>query len=249
MSLLRKILSSVLLFSIGIFAVSLFFKNKLPDFKLIQSSLEQEPLQQSTSATPIEIVKKETTYQVTPLFSYDIYGLVVADYDSENAFDFAHKNWNDKLNTKDLCVIWGENVQSDIYQKVKFSHGEWTCYVQVDDAETYTRFNEKQLSNNHLLPSSPEIYELIKRTKVGDQIHLRGYLSKYAWSDEQGRSMERGTSTTRDDMGNGACETIYVTDYQILEIGNELWGIANRISLYVGIICLGLIFLSWFKID
>jgi len=55
-------------------------------------------------------------------------------------------------------------------------------------------------------------------TSVGDQIYFKGYLAEYAHSN---RTFTRGTSTSRTDTGNGACETVYVEDYQILRQANR----------------------------
>ena len=55
--------------------------------------------------------------------------------------------------------------------------------------------------------------------KVGDQIYFKGYLSNY--SHNQG--FKRGTSTVRTDKGNGACETVFITDFQILKEANMVW--------------------------
>jgi len=52
----------------------------------------------------------------------------------------------------------------------------------------------------------------------GDQIYLKGYLVRYAHDDFQ-----RGSSVTRNDAGNGACETIYLTDFKIIKEANAFW--------------------------
>ena len=51
----------------------------------------------------------------------------------------------------------------------------------------------------------------------GDQVRLRGVLAEYR-NPQNG--FFRSTSTTRDDTGNGACETIYVTDFEIVRKAN-----------------------------
>jgi len=48
-------------------------------------------------------------------------------------------------------------------------------------------------------------------------VRLKGYLARYS----HGGGFERGTSTTRNDTGNGACETIYIEDVQITARMNE----------------------------
>ena len=55
----------------------------------------------------------------------------------------------------------------------------------------------------------------IASIKIGDSIHVRGYLASY--SHNQGFAFQRGTSATRSDTGNGACETIYLEDIDIIQ--------------------------------
>ena len=61
-----------------------------------------------------------------------------------------------------------------------------------------------------------------RTVRVGDQVRFRGFLAEYAHRNK-GQPFHRGTSTTRMDTGNGACETVYVTDLDILNRGGGLW--------------------------
>ena len=54
---------------------------------------------------------------------------------------------------------------------------------------------------------------------VGDQVHFRGYLAEYS----HGGGFKRGTSIVRTDTGNGACETVFVEDVEILKPGGGPW--------------------------
>ena len=54
---------------------------------------------------------------------------------------------------------------------------------------------------------------------VGDQIHLEGYLASYS----NASGFHRGTSTTRKDTGNGACETVYVTAFDTADPAPRGW--------------------------
>jgi hypothetical protein len=47
-------------------------------------------------------------------------------------------------------------------------------------------------------------------SEPGDHIRLKGVLAKYANKDS---GFNRGTSITREDTGNGACETIYLNEF------------------------------------
>jgi hypothetical protein len=59
-------------------------------------------------------------------------------------------------------------------------------------------------------------------------VRIRGYLAKYG--HDQG--FERGTSTIRTDTGNGACETIFITDYEIIASYGGPWPTINTVSAY-----------------
>ena len=67
------------------------------------------------------------------------------------------------------------------------------------------------------------------QAKKGDQVYLKGYLVNYSHTNGD---FERGTSTSREDTGNNSCESIFVTDFQILKEGNQNWRIANTVSKY-----------------
>ena len=210
---LKKLLRILLLISIIAFIISYFYKNRPPSLNKISEVLYQEPLQTEISMEPLSIQKEEFTYNITPRLSYELYGLIVSDYDSENWLDLSHEK--DPLNTKDVCVIWGDNIKSNVYQQMKFTHGEWTCYAEFKsnvDFSWYSQFSSSRLSNNHLLPKDENVYKEMKKAAVGDQIHFKGYLVDYSITTSEGEKGSRTTSVSRDDTG---CEIIYVTEIEV----------------------------------
>ena len=62
----------------------------------------------------------------------------------------------------------------------------------------------------------------------GDQVRLRGWLAKYG---HKGSQVVRGTSTTRKDTGGQACETVYVTEFEVLKRANAGWRAVLPFSL------------------
>jgi hypothetical protein len=84
-----------------------------------------------------------------------------------------------------------------------------------------------KLSNNHLISDDEVVRDQVRDIQVGDQIRVRGYLASY--SSAQGG--KRGTSTTRLDTGNGACETLYIDRFEIIQPATNYW----RISMYVSL--------------
>ena len=148
------------------------------------------------------------------------------------------------MNIKDVCVVWGENIKSGVYQKMKFTSGSWTCYFKSDTREEWVKFRDDNLSNNHLLADNEIIEKVILSAKKGDQIHLKGFLASYSKKDG---TFTRGTSISRTDKGNHACETIFLTDFQILKSANPGWRLASALSKYLIIICLFLSIASMFR--
>ena len=71
-----------------------------------------------------------------------------------------------------------------------------------------------------LLPLILRVNEAIMAAEPGDQIRFRGMLASYSHS---GGKFRRGTSTSRTDTGNGACETVFVTDFEIVKKANSRW--------------------------
>jgi len=76
----------------------------------------------------------------------------------------------------------------------------------------------ERISNNHLIPENADLASTIKKVKVGDQVKLTGTLTEYRINDADGVLMStRGTSLVRSDTGNGACETILLSDITVLK--------------------------------
>jgi hypothetical protein len=217
-----KIIRVLLVVSLIIYLLLLIVKPKLPGLPQIQKPvLDRDPLQQTVNISPFKTAYGKFTYEITPLYSYEIYGIVVSEYSSHNWLDLSHKK--DPANTRDLCLTWGDNISSGAYQKVKYSHGEFTCYysyrVNFDPP-----FNGQNLSNNHLIPKNQDVEKKIGRVNIGDQVRISGYLANYKITDENGReSASRNTSITRQDSRNGACEIIYVTDIEVIERSNIIY--------------------------
>lgn len=216
---LEKLFKWTFLISLAVTLVAWLFKDSLPAPDFYANSELAEPLQTPVQQEPFSTTVNGQTYIITPRFDYQLQGVIVSQHDADSFLDITHfKEWQDYLNLRDLCVIWGDNLRSGVYQDLRFWNDSWTCWVQWNDRATGARFKKDQLSNNHLLTDRPEIQAALMAAEPGDHIRLRGMLVEYA---NPGNGFQRGTSTTRRDTGNGACETIYVTDFAIVEKANS----------------------------
>jgi len=237
---LKRVCIGAMVLSVVVFACTFPFRNLLPGIASIRPELYLDPIQTEENIPPqFEVSQGNQTYQVLPRFQYELYGLVVSHHHSDSVTDVLHEKWDDFLNIKDLCVVWGSNIETGVYKEITYSSGNFTCFCKFADHEIASRFDGTALSNNHLLSDDPKLSRRILDTRNGDQIHLKGYLSKYM---NHRNGFSRDTSTNRTDRGNGACETIYVTDFEIIEPANAIVRILNTLSWMIFSACVVLFF-------
>ena len=206
--------------------VSFWHRNELPGSIDYVPELRSEPAQTPTGKKSFQVAFNDTSYTVAPEYAYDITGMVVS-YRHHDNNSRMHALANDHLNMLDVCVIWGENPMNERLHKISFWNGIFTCNVKTRDQQAWDAFDMHQLSNNHLLSDDDFIRRQVRKIKVGDQVRVRGYLASY--TSEGGST--RGTSTTRTDTGDGACETIYVEDFKIVRAAVSYWRISMWASL------------------
>ena len=180
---------------------------------------------------------KDVRYRIEPEFEYELYGVVVS-FRHHEGNSRMHRRSNDFLNMLDVCVIWGDNADHPDLDKLSFWNGIFTCNVKTRDSSAWQAFDMFQLSNNHLLSDDDVIRDQVRRIRVGDQIRFRGYLASY----ESPGGGKRGTSTTRFDKGDGACETVFIEDFDIVRASTSYWRMAMWVALVALIAGLGIHF-------
>lgn len=245
--MIKRILQIILILSATALIISYFLKDQLPDKSEIDERLYQEPMQEATDKEPFKKEVGGIRYNIKPITSYELYGLVVTYHNANKWWDYYHKEWDDFINLKDICVIWGNNIDKEVYKQMKFESGSWTCYFEGKygaDVDLGNKFTYSHLSNNHLLDDNEEVAKKIEEAEIGDQIYFKGYLVEYSHGDGQ---FKRGTSTTRLDSGNNACETVYVTDFEIIKKNEDIWREVFKYAKYPLIGSLVLLILNMFR--
>ena len=202
--------------------VSFWNRNALPGEINYVPEIAEEPQQTPTSERPFYASVNGVEYLVEPEYAYDLTGMVVS-YRRHDGNSRMHMLANDHINMMDVCVVWGENTRSDLHA-IDFWNGIFTCNVFTRDMNAWESFDMNQLSNNHLIADDEFVRKQVRKIRIGDQVRFRGYLASYS-NDLGGK---RGTSTTRTDTGDGACETVYVENFRIVEPATSLW----RISMW-----------------
>lgn len=205
----------------ALLAAGLYNYTALPDVKALRAELSDEPRQQSVMQPAFTKAVGCVTYTIEPSHRYEIYGMVVSKHNADTWWDYIHAATNDNLNVTDLCVVWGSNALGGAYQKLSFSSGQWTCHWQTSSDEAWRAFDANKISNNHILTDDALLAKKLRNVRIGDQIHITGQLASY--KHQAGQSFSRATSTVRTDTGNGACETIFVDEVNILRAAPAFW--------------------------
>ena len=217
--------------------VSFWNRNDLPGNIEYVPEILNEPVQTATSNPAFDANYNDVAYRIEPEYEYDLYGTIVSFRHHDDSR--IHLLANDHLNMLDVCVIWGDNTSNHLLHEIDFWNGVFTCNVKTRDQDAWDAFDMTQLSNNHLLSDDEYVRDRVRDINVGDQIRVRGYLSSYS-SDAGG---VRGTSTTRLDTGNGACETLYVEHFEIIQPATSYW----RLSMYLSLVLLTAGLITHFK--
>jgi len=163
---------------------------------------EQAPL---AAADPIEYQKKGFAIRLAPRASYRITGYAVDT--STKLLD----EW-DFVVPMDVALVWGPVADPSVLARLSFHLSERYVSWRWEGAPPLPeRVLVSHIANNHLIPATEEVEREMKRIRTGELVTLEGKLVDLEIRDGRGavRRLAR-TSLTRDDVGSGACEQIWV---------------------------------------
>ena len=197
----------------AIYLYLLFSNPKLPQLKDIHPLVLNEPKQLEIEEEAYTFDYYDNKYVIEPLADYELTGVVVSHNNIHAFGDIYHDE--SSVDIKDICVIWGENTKLLPFQSFTFYSEPWSCHVETKSMNEWSRFHMDKLSNTHLLSASPLVRNALEKVSIGDQVQLKGSLINYCHALFP--SNKRKSSTIRTDTGNGACEVMMVTDFQLLK--------------------------------
>jgi hypothetical protein len=230
---LYKIIKAVFWLSLIASTTLYFHKDELPEASFYDLELLDDPIQTGTRKESFTTHANDQEYRISPKYDYELDGVIVSYHNADDFSDSTHHGrWKDFINLRDLCVIWGSNVESEVYREMEFHNGTWTCWYAWPNSEVRGRFNESMLSNNHVLIDDEIVKDKLMRAEPGDHIRLKGMLVEYS---NPGNGFHRGTSVTRTDRGIHACETVYVNDFEIVKKANPNLRLFYNISFWTAI--------------
>jgi hypothetical protein len=155
------------------------------------------------------------TVSVTRLAPYELSGVVIGTH-----------RYNDPdlpYSPVDLAVAWGPVAKPGAGTFTVTMGGRQLAYVWASrDPSITERDVATHVSNNHIIPASPQVYAAVVAVESGDTIHMGGYLVDLDGYREEGSTLYRShwgpSSLVRDDEGPGACEIFLV---EVLSVNGE----------------------------
>jgi hypothetical protein len=172
-----------------------------------------EPEQVLLAGEPaIELEARAHAVRLTPRATYAITGYAV---DTSRAL---LDEW-DFVMPMDLALVWGPVADPEVLRHMKFHlSGRYVSWWH-DGSPPFPGQGvvEAHVANHHLVPASDEVAREMKRIRTGDRVTLRGRLVDVEIRDRDGRTAFRSrTSLSRDDVGSGACEQVWVEAVEVV---------------------------------
>jgi hypothetical protein len=164
--------------------------------------VEDEPQQSSIS----KVLADTDTYTISAMASYSIKARVLGTktYDSDRAA---------AVSPIDLALGWQEMSSDALLNTLTISQNGRFYFWHTDLANYPRATIETQSSNHHIIPANRDIKNKIMKIGEGDIVAMQGYLVTVTFKD--GKTYPWVSSMTRNDVGAGACEIMYVEDVAV----------------------------------
>lgn len=163
-----------------------------------------EPIQEE-----IDIIKKEVKdFTLFQIATYSIEARVLA----KRNYILGKQS---ELSPLDLALGWKEMSSNELLDNIEVTQGNRFYFVKFKNKDLLIKKEIMIASsaNVHLIPANNNIKKKLNSIHIGDIIKIQGYLVNVR--DALGFLWR--TSLSRTDIGNGACEIIFVEDVIINE--------------------------------
>ena len=117
-----------------------------------------------------------------------------------------------KLIPEDLALGWGRMSDSAVLASIEISQSDRFYYWHVKQFPIPRREIETHSANMHMIPADAGVLHALKEVRPGEVVHIEGFLVDASRPD----GWHWNTSMTRDDVGAGACELVYVESLDIV---------------------------------
>jgi hypothetical protein len=121
-----------------------------------------------------------------------------------------------EISPLDLAVGWGPMSDQAVLDEISISQGQrwyrfWPKHQKMPVSNDEILFHS---ANIHTIPATPQIKKQLRALRNGDIVEMDGSLVEVQWPDG-------GTwtsSLSRTDLGNGACELMWVRSVAVREV-------------------------------
>jgi hypothetical protein len=173
--------------------------------------LDHDPVQTDipeSQATPIKKKDWFYTWTILPRAQYQISGRVLVNQEySTNIFDM-----RSRLCPLDIGLGWKELGDPNVDKQITWwNQSDRTLHFSWELSPPYSyEYINAHVSNNHVIPATGNLEAALKTLKRNDIVRMEGLLVD-ARTKVLGMGYWVRTSMQREDTGQGACETFYVT--------------------------------------
>jgi hypothetical protein len=176
-------------------------------------TLQDDPVQAADSTTTLKpITEGSLEHRLTVKAAYRLSGMLV----SKHRYRLGKMT---RLAPWDYAVAWGKTI--DWLPYLSFSQASRYCFFKYKLSSPVDRkYVESHMSNNHLIPATPNLRRAFKLAKKRQPVMVEGYLVNVRTYRKDSETGIWNTSLIRDDIGQGACEIIYVTR---LQLGDQIY--------------------------
>lgn len=161
-----------------------------------------EPVQVNINNAPMFM---HNDYFITPLATFEIRARVLG-----------RKNYSwgreSDLSPIDFALGWGRMSDEVVLEKIRIRQSNRFYYWQVNQFPIPRREIETSSANMHMIPANRQIERSMKRVREGDLISFKGKLVRAEGAD----GWRWVSSLTRTDTGRGACELVFVEEFEII---------------------------------
>lgn len=118
-----------------------------------------------------------------------------------------------RISPTDLALGWGPMADPQVLARIDISQGNRWYHWRTDDFPIPRREIETHSANMHLIPADATVARALQQVEPGQRIALSGQLVRVVGDD----GFHWQSSLTREDVGQGACELIWVQSLSALE--------------------------------
>ncbi|MET0029558.1 MAG: hypothetical protein ABW101_18155, partial [Candidatus Thiodiazotropha sp.] len=111
----------------------------------------------------------------------------------------------------DLALGWGNMSDEKVLQTIRISQSNRYFHWRVDEFPIPRKEIETHASNMHIIPADTATESAIRDARKGEIVQFSGYLVKVDTQD----GWHWSSSLSRSDTGNGACELVWVENFQV----------------------------------